>query len=50
MDNDGSIGGMYQLYSTPTTYFIDPNGVVQDNLVGVVGFDWLARNFERSTQ
>ncbi len=50
MDYDGAVGRTYQLYSTPTTYFIDPAGVVQDFQVGIVDLAWLTANVQRSTQ
>lgn len=50
MDTTGAIGSTYRLRATPTTYFIDPSGVVQDINIGVVTFNWLKTNVERSLQ
>lgn len=50
MDPSGEIGSRYQLFSTPTAYFVDPRGVVQDINVGVVTFNWIEANLERSLQ
>ncbi|MCH7588281.1 MAG: TlpA family protein disulfide reductase [Chloroflexi bacterium] len=50
MDRTGSVGFSYRLRSTPTTFFLDPSGVVQDIRIGVVSFSWLETNMERSLQ
>ena len=50
MDPSGAIGSIYRLRSTPTTYFLDQRGVIQDILVGPVNFNWLRTNVERSLQ
>jgi hypothetical protein len=48
MDRSDAIGAIYRLRSTPTTYFLDPSGVVQDIRVGAVNSSWLEKNVERS--
>ena len=50
MDRSGAVGFNYRLGSTPTTFFLDPNGVVQDIRIGAVSFSWLEKNVERSLQ
>ena len=50
MDPSGSIGAMYALFSTPTTYFVDGRGVIQDIVVGVLRLNWLESNLARSIQ
>jgi hypothetical protein len=41
MDFTGEVGAQYQLISTPTTYFVDPNGVIQNIHAGVITLDWI---------
>ncbi len=36
MDNDGSVATQYQVLGFPTTYFIDPNGIIKFLHVGVL--------------
>ena len=36
MDNDGSVAMQYQVLGFPTTYFIDPNGIIKFLHVGVL--------------
>ncbi|MCH8095216.1 MAG: TlpA family protein disulfide reductase [Chloroflexi bacterium] len=50
MDRSGAVGFSYRLTSTPTTYFLDPSGVVQDIRIGAVSYSWLEKNMERSLQ
>lgn len=50
MDPSGAIGSIYRLRATPTTYFVDQRGVVQDIMIGAVNFNWLKANVERSLQ
>lgn len=47
MDTTGQISTMYDVTSTPTTYFIDPDGTIADRMAGVVDQDWLTRNIDR---
>ena len=41
MDMTGEIGKKYQLISTPTTFFIDSHGVIQEIKAGVIRLDWI---------
>ena len=50
MDRSSEVGFDYRIGSTPTTFFLDPSGVVQDITIGVVTFSWLEKNVERSLQ
>jgi len=50
MDPAGELGFNYRVRSTPTTFFLDPNGVVQDIWIGAVSYSWLEKNVERSLQ
>jgi cytochrome c biogenesis protein CcmG/thiol:disulfide interchange protein DsbE len=34
LDRDGSVGDLYEVRSLPTTFFVDPNGLIQDVVVG----------------
>jgi peroxiredoxin len=34
LDRDGSAGGSYDVRSLPTSFFIDPDGIIQDVVVG----------------
>ena len=49
MDYSGEIGVQYQLFSTPTTYFIDAQGVIQDIQAGLVDLRWLEKNLSQSS-
>jgi len=49
MDPNAQIGRLYQLRGTPTTFFIDSNGVVQDFQPGFINLDWIDSNFNRSS-
>lgn len=41
MDRTGQITTTYEVTSTPTTYFIAPDGTIVDRASGVVSRDWL---------
>ena len=41
LDNDGAIGRSYNVYTTPTTYFVNPDGVIASILPGVVSRQWI---------
>lgn len=41
MDRTGDISTTYEVTTTPTTYFIAPDGTIADSLTGVVTRDWL---------
>ena len=49
MDPNSKTGRLYQLRGTPTTFFIDPKGVVQDSLPGFIKLDWIDSNFSKSS-
>ncbi len=42
----GEISTLYGVASTPTTFFIAPDGTIVDSTAGVVTADWLNRNIE----
>lgn len=50
MDPSGSIGRLYGLFSTPTTFFLDSDGVILDIVVGILQFNWLESNLKLSIQ
>lgn len=43
-DEDGRLSRNYNVFSTPTTYFINPEGVVVDVLPGVMSQQWIDRH------
>lgn len=47
MDRDGKVSVEYGVATTPTTYFISPDGAIVDTLAGVVTQEWLERNIVR---
>ena len=48
MDTDGRISRQYSVFSTPTTYFINPDGVITSILPGLMTQQWIAANLEAS--
>lgn len=46
MDRTGQTSAMYEISTTPTTYFIAPDGSIADTLAGVVDRNWLEGNIE----
>ena len=50
MDRSSEVGFNYRLGSTPTTFFLDPSGVVQDIRIGAISYSWIEKNVERSLQ
>ena len=44
MDSDGTISQNYNIYTTPTTYFINPDGLITDVLPGILTEQWIATN------
>ncbi len=44
MDRSGEISASYEITSTPTTYFIAPDGTIADSTAGVVSRQWLESN------
>ena len=47
MDRTGETSATYKVASTPTTYFISPEGTIVDTIAGVVSEEWLEANIER---
>lgn len=50
LDSFGQIGQNYQIFSTPTTFFINDHGIIQDVTVGYLDINWIADNMEKQTQ
>jgi len=46
MDRTGQISSDYRVVSTPTTYFIAPDGTIVDSIAGVVTGSWLEGNID----
>ena len=46
MDRTGEIATTYEISSTPTTYFIAPDGSITDSRAGVVSQRWLEENLD----
>lgn len=46
MDRTGQIATTYEISSTPTTYFIAPDGTIADSFAGVVSQGWLKENLD----
>jgi peroxiredoxin len=44
LDIDGAVSQNYDIYTTPTTYFVDPDGVIAGILPGVVNQNWIEQN------
>ena len=44
MDRTGEISATYEVSSTPTTFFIAPDGTIADITTGVVSQNWLEGN------
>lgn len=49
MDPQGEIGRLYQLPGTPTTFFIDAEGVVQAFQPGFINVDWIETHLSQSS-
>ncbi len=49
MDRDGSASLDLGVMTTPTTFFIGPDGPITDTRVGIVARDWLERLVSEST-
>lgn len=50
MDRSGQTSIEYGVATTPTTYFVSPDGEIVDRLAGVVSSRWLENNIERYLQ
>jgi peroxiredoxin len=46
MDTDGNISQNYSIYTTPTTYFVNPDGVIINILPGMMTQQWITANLE----
>ena len=46
MDRTGQIAADYEIASTPTTFFIRPDGTIADSTAGVVSAGWLETNLD----
>lgn len=44
MDRTGEISTTYKVSTTPTTFFIAPDGTIADSTTGVVSRNWLEGN------
>jgi peroxiredoxin len=44
LDTDGAISNNYNVYTTPTTYFVNSDGVIASILPGVVNQNWIVQN------
>ena len=49
MDRDGRASLDFKVQSTPTTYFIDPDGVIVDMQADMMSRAWLERNISETT-
>ena len=49
MDRDGSASLDFKVMTTPTTFFIGPDGTIIDTKVGMVSREWLERHIREST-
>ena len=47
LDMSGEIGLNYNLYTTPTTYFITPEGIIQEMIPGLVTEAWVDLQMSR---
>ena len=47
LDRDGSVMLRYGVSTTPTTFFISPDGEIVDMLAGTVDRGWLERNIRQ---
>lgn len=44
LDTTGDASRSYNVYTTPTTYFVNPDGVINSILPGVMNQQWIDRN------
>lgn len=44
MDRTGEISTLYRVTSTPTTFFVAPDGTIVDQTAGVVSANWVEQN------
>ena len=43
LDTNGDASRSYSVYTTPTTYFVNPDGVITDILPGLMSQQWIDR-------
>lgn len=43
LDESGDASRSYNVYTTPTTYFVNPDGVITDILPGFMNQQWIDR-------
>ena len=48
MDPKGDVGRLYQVRGTPSTYFIDADGIIQGLQPGLVQLEWIEQNLKES--
>ncbi len=41
LDTTGDASRSYNVYTTPTTYFVNPDGIITDILPGVMSQRWI---------
>lgn len=46
MDRTGQVASEYEISSTPTTFFVRPDGTIADSVAGVVSGGWLEQNLD----
>ena len=46
MDRSGKASTAYSISTTPTTYFIAPDGTIADSVAGVVSQSWIEGNVD----
>ena len=42
LDTDGEVGLLYRLCGTPTTFFVNSQGVIEDIRFGSITQEWIA--------
>lgn len=47
LDSTGEVSALYGLFTTPTTFFIAPDGTAVEAVAGVVSADWLSGLIEQ---
>jgi peroxiredoxin len=46
MDSNGNVSRNYNIYTTPTTYFVNPDGVIAGIQPGVIDSQWIDAQME----
>jgi len=47
LDEDGSVGEVYQARNLPATYFIDADGIIRDVFVGILSEEMILQKIEK---